>query len=139
MAAVCDAVRQVMRCDVCGDEVPIPLGRLKWVSAVMSAFADAHPDEPHAGRRTWVSPQGIYESMRDIQKHPYSGVCGVIAIHLLDSYRKQVCEIGDLVRDCLELAVERGQPDCAFTDPSRRYVELQALAKELGVYDERKG
>ena len=126
MAAVCDAVRQVMRCDVCGDEVPIPLGSLKWVSAVMLAFADAHPDEMHAGRRTWVSV--CSEEPDDYHD------CVERAGLLID-----IDVLKMLVRDCLELAVERGQPDCAFTDRAERYVELRARAEVFGVFNKRKG
>jgi len=39
---VVDAATQTMRCDVCKDEVPIPLGSLGWVAAVCEAFDRAH-------------------------------------------------------------------------------------------------
>ena len=37
-----------------------------------------------------------------------------------------------LVNDLLELCLERGAKDCAFTNPSARYAELKANAQELG-------
>ena len=43
-----DAATQTMRCTVCGDEVPIPLGAVPWVSEVMLAFANAHSGETSA-------------------------------------------------------------------------------------------
>lgn len=52
---VIDAITQTMRCDVCGDEVPAPLGSLPWVSAVMLAFSEAHAGESHGGGRTRFS------------------------------------------------------------------------------------
>ncbi len=53
-----DAVRQVMRCNVCGDEIPIPLGQLKWVCAVMSAFERAHRGRQHmAGMTRFTSSE----------------------------------------------------------------------------------
>lgn len=53
---VIDANTQTMRCLVCGDEIPIPFGELKWVCKVMNAFADAHRgNNNHGGGRTQVS------------------------------------------------------------------------------------
>lgn len=52
---VMDLKDQVMRCMVCGDEIPIPLGRLSWVTAVAGAFEKAHPKELHAGGLTMMS------------------------------------------------------------------------------------
>jgi len=56
---VVDAGTQTMRCKVCGDEVPIPLGALRWVSAVMMAFAAEHADASgacgHSAGRTMFS------------------------------------------------------------------------------------
>jgi hypothetical protein len=52
---VCDAKTQTLRCTVCGDEVPIPLGTLSWVLAVMEAFSKEHSSSKHEGRRTWFS------------------------------------------------------------------------------------
>ena len=49
---VCDAKTQTLRCMVCGDEVPIPLGAVDWVVAVMKAFSEAHRG-PHSGPRSW--------------------------------------------------------------------------------------
>ena len=56
---VIDAHTQTMRCTVCGDEVPIPLGDLRWASAVMRAFGAAHKAKAHGPKRTWFStPKG---------------------------------------------------------------------------------
>ena len=53
---VIDSLTQTMRCEKCGDEVPIPLGLVAWVCAVMRAFSAAHAgSEPHAKGRTAFS------------------------------------------------------------------------------------
>ena len=53
--SVIDQERRVMRCTVCGDEVPMPLGEARWVAAVMTAFARAHGGAgDHGGGRTMV-------------------------------------------------------------------------------------
>jgi hypothetical protein len=53
---VIDAAEQVMRCNVCGDTMPIPLGCVQdWVTPVMKAFARAHESASHAGGRTMMS------------------------------------------------------------------------------------
>lgn len=53
---VIDAHTQTMRCEKCGEELPIPLGTMKWAVTVMKAFAEAHAgDEPHARGRTRFS------------------------------------------------------------------------------------
>lgn len=52
---VVDATTQTMRCNVCGDEIPMPLGDVDWVCAVMRAFTKAHRGNTHPGRRTWLS------------------------------------------------------------------------------------
>ena len=61
---VFDAATQTMRCELCGDEVPIPLGNCRWVSDVMQAFVSAHRGK-HAANpdrrrkcRTWFSVPG---------------------------------------------------------------------------------
>jgi len=53
--AIVDAVTQTMRCPKCKDEVPIPLGDVKWVAAVMMAFGEAHKDCNGSGGRTTFS------------------------------------------------------------------------------------
>jgi hypothetical protein len=65
---VVDAKTQTMRCEKCGDEVPIPFGCIPWVSAVMTAFADAHAgDGPHTHGRTRFSvPNAGREGTREI-------------------------------------------------------------------------
>lgn len=54
-AAICDANRQTMRCEVCGDEVPLPLGAVEYVVAVMRAFSREHPVTEHEGGRTRIA------------------------------------------------------------------------------------
>ena len=39
---VADASTQTMRCEHCGEEIPIPLGDIDWVVSVMTAFDKAH-------------------------------------------------------------------------------------------------
>ena len=41
-ATVVDAITKTMRCEVCKEEVPIPLGKIDWTSSVMQAFVVAH-------------------------------------------------------------------------------------------------
>jgi hypothetical protein len=54
---VIDANTQTMRCEVCGDEVPIPLGGLSWVVKVMKAFASEHRRcNGNSGRTTFSTP-----------------------------------------------------------------------------------
>jgi len=50
-----DADTQTMRCTICGDEVPIPLGAPSWAGAVFRAFAQAHPKTAHDGKRTYFA------------------------------------------------------------------------------------
>jgi len=55
-AAVVDSIRQVVRCEVCGEWIPIPLGvAVKWTCAVLDAFCDCHPAADHEPRRTYFS------------------------------------------------------------------------------------
>jgi len=43
-----DSAHNVVCCTHCGETIPIPLGRIAWVSAVMTAYAEAHGDcEPY--------------------------------------------------------------------------------------------
>ncbi|MFH1984811.1 MAG: hypothetical protein ABIL58_23465 [Pseudomonadota bacterium] len=51
---IIDAKHQVLRCEVCGDEVPIPLGDVELVCESLMAFAKAHAGE-HGPGRTRVS------------------------------------------------------------------------------------
>jgi len=41
-ATIVDATTQTVRCERCGEEIPIPLGSIDWVLAVMKAFERAH-------------------------------------------------------------------------------------------------
>ena len=41
-SALLDLRRQVMRCEVCSEEVPIPFGVVQWVTDVITAFSKAH-------------------------------------------------------------------------------------------------
>lgn len=53
---VVDATTQTMRCNTCGEEVPIPLGVLDWVTGVMLAFRKAHREcKKGDGQRTYFS------------------------------------------------------------------------------------
>ena len=52
---IVDAVRQEMRCEKCGDAVPIPLGAIPWVATVMQAFGEAHENCDGTPGRTSVS------------------------------------------------------------------------------------
>lgn len=56
--AVCDLLRGTLRCLVCGDEVPMPLGDVAWVCDVAKAFARAHRGGKHAGKRTLLMKRG---------------------------------------------------------------------------------
>lgn len=68
-----DADRQTMWCEVCGDEVPIPLGALDWAAAVMKAFADAHAGGPHEGGKTRFStPAGPVAGERATDGHAHT-------------------------------------------------------------------
>jgi len=68
-AAVCDANTQTVRCEVCGDEIPIPIGPISWFVAVTQAFADIHLISPHksvgAGFSTPVAPEDDQELDRE--------------------------------------------------------------------------
>ena len=50
-----DAVGQVVRCTRCGEEIPIPLGRLDWVGAVLRAFGKAPKECGGRERTCWFS------------------------------------------------------------------------------------
>ena len=53
---VVDANTQTVRCEKYGDEIPIPLGIIPWVTAVLEAFVDAYSvEEPHQPGRTLFS------------------------------------------------------------------------------------
>ena len=61
---IIDAVTQTMRCNVCGDEVPIPLGALSWCAAVMQSFAKAHEPAKHEpGRTAFTVPRAKSRSL----------------------------------------------------------------------------
>ena len=47
-----DVARHTLRCDICADEIPFPLGDVAWVLAITRAFADAHRGRRHQGGRT---------------------------------------------------------------------------------------
>ena len=51
---VVDAVKQVMRCDECGDEIPFPMGSVTWVVAVGRAFMKVHKNCDGRGGKTWM-------------------------------------------------------------------------------------
>ena len=42
-----------IRCTICGDEVPMPLGDIPWLCGVLAAFMASHTSEPHTGKRTY--------------------------------------------------------------------------------------
>lgn len=57
---IVDPARQVVRCERCGEEIPIPLGTLAWVTGVTVAFDLAHKhcssgDPDDVRRRCWFS------------------------------------------------------------------------------------
>jgi len=56
---VVDTTTQTMRCSECGDEVPIPLGVISWVTAVMNAFDEVHHDCRHEPGRTRFSKPNV--------------------------------------------------------------------------------
>jgi len=63
---VVDAATQTMRCEVCGDEVPIPFGILTWVSDVCKAFDRAHKDcNGNPGRTKFSTPRPPKEAGND--------------------------------------------------------------------------
>ena len=39
---IVDASTQTVRCERCGEEIPIPLGTINWVLSVMKAFEREH-------------------------------------------------------------------------------------------------
>jgi len=41
---VIDPGKQVLRCNICGDEFPIPLGHLDFVNKIFKAFDKEHKD-----------------------------------------------------------------------------------------------
>jgi len=41
---VMDATTQTLRCERCGEEVPIPVGVIDWFVGVTRAFSAAHAD-----------------------------------------------------------------------------------------------
>ena len=55
MATFCNPVTQTVKCDVCGDKIPLPLGTVKWVADVLSAFDDAHRGCGGDGDRTYFA------------------------------------------------------------------------------------
>ena len=46
---------------------------------------------------------------------------------------RELAQAHALVRDCLDLARERGAPDCAWVDPAGRYAVLRERALALGI------
>jgi hypothetical protein len=52
---IVDSVTQTIRCQVCGDEIPIPLGLIPWVAAVCDAFSSAHAAPRHASGQAYAS------------------------------------------------------------------------------------
>jgi hypothetical protein len=48
-----------MRCLVCGDEVPMPLGVIDWVAGVAKIFARCHEGDDHPPGRTCLHDKGI--------------------------------------------------------------------------------
>lgn len=48
----CDANTQSMRCLVCGDEVPIPIGACEWTAGVMKLFDKMHASAKHEPGQT---------------------------------------------------------------------------------------
>lgn len=63
---VVDANTQTMRCNVCGDEVPLPLGDVGWFVAVIQAFAKAHRTPRHPpGLTAFAVPRTPDQLARD--------------------------------------------------------------------------
>lgn len=52
---VIDGGRGVMRCEVCGDEIPMPAGDIHWAASVMRAFQKAHEPVGHQSGQTRFS------------------------------------------------------------------------------------
>jgi hypothetical protein len=54
---VVDSATQTIRCERCGEEVPIPLGVVRWVTGVLEAFDAAHTGcrRGEDGTRTYFS------------------------------------------------------------------------------------
>jgi hypothetical protein len=68
---VIDGSRHVIRCNICGDEIPMPLGAVRWVAAVIVGFTAEHSSEPHEGRRTWfkVPPSDVVRALSACHDH----------------------------------------------------------------------
>lgn len=77
MACVLDVKEQRIRCEICGDEMAIPYGPVKWFAGVCSAFESVHADIEHA-------PVGVsLEDVRAGKRKEYRFVA-VAAITLLE-------------------------------------------------------
>ena len=50
-----DTKTQTMRCTICGDEMPYPVGISEWFANVADAFMKAHPAQAHEPGRTMLS------------------------------------------------------------------------------------
>ena len=63
---IVDSEKQVMKCQECGDTVPIPMGLLSWVCAVMDAFSNAHKNcfQGDTGKQTWFSAPKVEVTKR---------------------------------------------------------------------------
>ena len=61
----CDATTQIMRCLICGDEVPLPLGVVDWVADVLVAFDRAHRNCKGLKGRTRFAPDPRVQALVD--------------------------------------------------------------------------
>lgn len=61
---VVDAVTQTVRCEECGEEIPIPLGVIDWVTGVLAAFGKAHREcrKGDKGRTCFSKPKSQGEA-----------------------------------------------------------------------------
>ena len=55
---VVDVRAQCVRCRVCGERIPMPLGAARWVVRVLEAFAEAHATLVHEDKRAYFADSG---------------------------------------------------------------------------------
>lgn len=68
---VIDAGTQTLRCELCDEQVPLPLGLAAWVLTVCDAFAKAHPARSHQpGRTGFTRPRDLAASSQFAPKEP---------------------------------------------------------------------
>jgi len=57
---VCDAKTQTIRCEVCKDEIPLPLGSVDWVVRACNAFTRTHLNcNGRKGKTTLAIPPNL--------------------------------------------------------------------------------